>query len=125
MLRIIGRFLKVTGTFLLLPLVALCLATGLVPPFLDRIYYEGPLSSHYNGERFFNPDGGEDFTVPKGRSRGGVLARWFLGAGERPEWPEHVAVKPAKPSMNVETGEVKGAMVDRKSCGEGKRVKVS
>src|SRR3546814_11394244 len=86
MLRIIGRFLKVTGTFLLFTVVALCLATVLVPPFLDRIYYEGPLSSHYNGERFFNPDGGEDFTVPKGRSRGGVLARWFLGADERPDW---------------------------------------
>ncbi|HEY9578821.1 MAG TPA: MBL fold metallo-hydrolase [Rhizorhapis sp.] len=111
MLRIIGRFLKVTGTFLLFTVVALCLATVLVPPFLDRIYYEGPLSSHYNGERFFNPDGGEDFTVPKGRSRGGVLARWFLGADERPEWPENVAVQPSKPQMNVQSGEMKAVWV--------------
>src|SRR3546814_4256836 len=61
--------------------------------------------------RFFNPDGGEDFTVPKGRSRGGVLARWFLGADERPEWPESVAVQPSKPQMNVQSGEMKAVWV--------------
>src|SRR3546814_13770765 len=61
--------------------------------------------------RFFNPDGGEDFTVPKGRSRGGVLARWFLGADERPEWPENVAVQPSKPQMNVQSGEMKAVWV--------------
>src|SRR3546814_7936013 len=61
--------------------------------------------------RFFNPDGGEDFTVPKGRSRVGVLARWFLGADERPEWPENVAVQPSKPQMNVQSGEMKAVWV--------------
>src|SRR3546814_9496688 len=45
------------------------------------------------------------FRSPKGRSRGGVLARWFLGADERPEWPENVAVKPSKPQMNVRSEE--------------------
>ena len=28
----------------------------LVPPFLDRIYYRGPASGHFDGARFFNPD---------------------------------------------------------------------
>lgn len=37
-------------------LVAALLAPETVPPFLDRIYYRGPKSDHFDGQRFFNPD---------------------------------------------------------------------
>jgi hypothetical protein len=47
--------LKRIGTALLFIAVAICLAPTLIPPFLDRIYYEGPPSDHFDGERFFNP----------------------------------------------------------------------
>jgi hypothetical protein len=48
-------WLRRLGTLLLFLLVALCFAPSLIPPFLDRIYYDGPRSGHYDGERFFNP----------------------------------------------------------------------
>src|SRR5579864_8127381 len=44
---------------LLFALVLALLAPLVVPPFLDRVYYRGPVSNHFNGERFFNPDGGD------------------------------------------------------------------
>ena len=50
------RILKWLGTALLFLVIALCLAPSVVPPFLDRIYYRGPVSDHFDGERFFNPD---------------------------------------------------------------------
>ena len=49
-------FLRRLGAFLLFLLVALCFAPTLVPPFLDRIYYQGPVSDHFDGRHFFNPD---------------------------------------------------------------------
>ena len=43
-------------------------------------YYHGPLSDHFDGERFFDPEG-----VPP-RSRWDLL-RWRFGRGERAKWP--------------------------------------
>ena len=58
------------GRWLLFAVVAICLALTIVPHFLDRIYYRGPVSSHFDGQRFFNPDGDEDtIRVPAGGSR--------------------------------------------------------
>ena len=37
------------------PLLARTLAEA-IPPFLDRIYYRGPASDHYDGKHFFNPE---------------------------------------------------------------------
>jgi hypothetical protein len=51
------RIARGAGIALLFLIVALCLAITIVPPFLDRIYYRGPAGSHYDGARFFNPDG--------------------------------------------------------------------
>ena len=95
MARAIGRVLR----FLL---VALILAVVLVPPFLDRIYYEGPRSAHFDGERFFNPDGEDTAAPPTGGSRAGFFARFLTGSDGRPPWPETVAVTPAKPPARVE-----------------------
>ena len=64
--------MKAVGVALLFLLIAACLATVIVPPFLDRIYYEGPASRHYDGARFFNPDGAIDMPAPPGTSRQGL-----------------------------------------------------
>jgi len=95
------------GTIVLWAIVALLLAVMIVPRFLDRIYYEGPTSAHFDGAHFFNPDDGEgewegDPTRnarDRGARRGspGFLLRWITSADERPAWPERVAVAQAKP----------------------------
>lgn len=89
-----ARWLGATVLFLI---VALCLAITIVPPFLDRIYYQGPESSHFDGAHFFNPDGEITFSAPPGGNRRGFIARWILGQDDRPEWPDAVAVHPGRP----------------------------
>jgi L-ascorbate metabolism protein UlaG (beta-lactamase superfamily) len=85
------------GTILLFLAVALCFAPTVVPPFLDRIYYQGPRSSHFDGERFFNPDG----PAPLSRGRRSFFSRW-AGSPERARWPDHVPVRPTVPPARVE-----------------------
>lgn len=96
--------LKRLGAVFLFFLVALAFAPYVVPPFLDRIYYEGPKSAHFDGARFFNPDGDEDTHVPtRGRGgRAGFIARYLLGRDERPPWPAAVQVTPGKPPARVD-----------------------
>ena len=53
------------------------------PPFLDRIYYRGPESGHFDGERFFNPDGEIVFQATQS-GRAGFFWRWITGADDRP-----------------------------------------
>ena len=95
--------LKIAGGVLLFLIVAVCLAIAIVPRFLDRIYYEGPASDHFDGERFFNPDGDADtFRMPQGRGgRAGFFWRYLTGNDGRPQWPETVAVTPGKPEPRV------------------------
>lgn len=83
--------LKRIGTVLLFAVIALCLAVSLAPPFLDRIYYEGPRSDHFDGERFFNP--GFPPYGAGGPQR--FLNRWLRG--ERAGWPASVPVTPGYP----------------------------
>ncbi len=45
---------------LALILIVLGLTATIVPHYLDRLYYEGPESGHYDGARFFHPDGDAD-----------------------------------------------------------------
>jgi L-ascorbate metabolism protein UlaG (beta-lactamase superfamily) len=82
--------LKRVGTAILFVVIALCFAPTLVPPFLDRIYYEGPRSDHFDGERFFNPG----FPAYSG-SPSGFLGR-FLSGG-RARWPSEIPVTPGYP----------------------------
>lgn len=98
MSRIIGKIARGAGVTLLFLVVVLCLAITIVPPFLDRIYYEGPVSHHYDGARFFNPDGEIRFSGPPGSNRRGFILRWLLGRDDRSAWPESIAVKPARPA---------------------------
>ena len=93
---------KRIGTGILFLVVALSLAPFLVPPFLDRIYYEGPPSDHYDGERFFNPGFPPEARRPPSR----FFSRWTRG-GERVEWPNRVPVRPTVPPRRVEGEEMR------------------
>jgi len=88
---------------LLFAVVAVCLAITIVPRFLDRVYYRGPVSGHFDGARFFNPDGEDTIAPPDGRSRsrGGFLWRYLTRRDGRPDWPEQVAVTPSAPPGRV------------------------
>lgn len=88
------KSLRVLGWSIAWLIIVLGLALTIVPPMLDRIYYDGPVSGHYDGERFFNPGGDDTFRMPAGRSRGSFLLRWLTGSDDRPAWPDRVAVTP-------------------------------
>jgi L-ascorbate metabolism protein UlaG (beta-lactamase superfamily) len=90
-------WLRRIGTALLFLVIALCLAPSVVTPFLDRIYYRGPPSGHFDGERFFNRGAAQP------ASHGGparFFNRWVKG-DERAAWPKHVPVTPTKPPARV------------------------
>jgi L-ascorbate metabolism protein UlaG (beta-lactamase superfamily) len=92
--------LKWLGTLLLFVLVALSFAPTLVPPFLDRIYYRGPASDHYDGHRFFNPGANDPPRLDPSR----FLNRW--AKGERAAWPDAVAVRQTVPPRRVAGNEM-------------------
>ncbi len=99
----LGRVLRIAGSALLFTAVASCLAISVVPAFLDRIYYRGPATGHYDGQHFANPDGDSDTaSPPTGGSRGGFLLRFLTGSDGRPAWPDHVAIHPVTPPARVE-----------------------
>ena len=60
---------------------------------LGNRYYSGPVSDHFDGTRFFNPDGD-----PPRPFRD--LLRWQL-SGERATWPDAVPVAQARPEPDV------------------------
>jgi L-ascorbate metabolism protein UlaG (beta-lactamase superfamily) len=96
-------WLRRLGTFLLFVAIGLCFAPSLIPPFLDRIYYEGPRSGHFDGERFFNPTPAPASTAHGGPAR---FMNRFIGSNERARWPEHVKVIPTVPPRRVEGREM-------------------
>ncbi len=87
--------LRWLGTALLFALVALCFAPTLIPPFLDRIYYEGPVSDHFDGSHFFNPEARNPGRLDPQR----FPNRWT--SDQRAVWPEHVPVRPTVPPARV------------------------
>jgi L-ascorbate metabolism protein UlaG (beta-lactamase superfamily) len=95
------RAIDYVGQGLLWLAVVLCLAVVIVPKFLDRIYYRGPVSGHFDGARFFNPDGEDTAAPPGGGSRSNFMFRYLTGSDERPPWPDKVKVVPAKPEAHV------------------------
>lgn len=99
MLKLFG----ILATILFFVVVALGLAITIVPQFLDRIYYRGPKSGHFDGQRFFNPDGDADTTtpIPHG-NRTRFIWNQLTGRDGRPAWPKAVAVTPSKPPARVD-----------------------
>ncbi len=96
-MRIVRTLSRWLGTALLFLLVALCFAPTVVPPFLDRIYYRGPASGHFDGARFFNPD-----SEPQRLGRSGGFMNRFARSNERAVWPEQVSVRPTVPPRRVD-----------------------
>ncbi|RZL72674.1 MAG: Zn-dependent hydrolase, partial [Sphingomonas sp.] len=100
------RLLKIVGGAILLLVVIGALIVTIVPQFLDRIYYRGSTSSHFDGARFFNPDGDADTKQiqPKGSGGGRASFFWkyFTGSDGRPAWPTSVAVNRVAPPAQVE-----------------------
>lgn len=89
---------------LLFIVVAVGLAITIVPHFLDRVYYRGPRTGHFDGQRFHNPDGDDDDTrdLPGGGSRATFIWNQMTGRDGRPAWPGSVAVTPGHPPARVE-----------------------
>ncbi|WP_156680528.1 MBL fold metallo-hydrolase [Sphingomonas profundi] len=88
--------LRRLGAILYWLLIGVLLVPVVAPPFLDRIYYRGPVSDHFDGTRFFNPDGEAGWNgggLPIGR-----MLRFMTGAGRTP-WPASVAVRQMKPEQ--------------------------
>jgi L-ascorbate metabolism protein UlaG (beta-lactamase superfamily) len=93
------KMLRWTGTAFLFLVIALCLAPSVVPPFLDRLYYSGPASGHYDGERFFNPG-----PAPQAGARGSparYFSRWIGSGDRRAQWPGQVPITPTVPPRRV------------------------
>lgn len=100
------RLFKFLGAALLWLVVIVALLPILIPPFLDRNYYDGPLSAHYDGEHFFNPDEDQgewmgDPTRVDSPRRGNFLLRFITG-DDRPPWPSHVEARQSVPERRVE-----------------------
>lgn len=87
------------GRILLFLLVAALLAPSVLPPFLDRVYYRGSKSDHFDGQRFFNPDGGDSFAGGHNLPRTAI--DFYLGRG-RVAWPDVVPVTPTRPVPRVD-----------------------
>jgi len=97
---------KALGTLLLFLVVALCLALTIVPVFLDNRYYDGPRTSHFDGQRFLNPDGANGYFPPSNAIRADFLSR-LIGGGDLPWWPEHLDIAPARPAAHAKPGEMR------------------
>jgi len=102
----VTRLLKIVGGAILLLVVIGALIVTIVPQFLDRIYYRGATSSHFDGARFFNPDGDADTQQIQPKGSGGGRASFFwkylTGSDGRPAWPKSVAVNRVAPPARVE-----------------------
>ncbi len=81
-------------------LLALLWAPPALPGFLDSIYYHGPVSGHFDGARFYNPDG-EYGTGGSKRPSLGRFARFMTGR-EQTAWPENVPVTPTRPLTRID-----------------------
>ncbi|WP_066800324.1 MBL fold metallo-hydrolase [Sphingomonas soli] len=96
------RVIRAGLAILLWTMVAACLTITAVPHFLDRVYYRGPVTGHFDGARFFNPDG-EEIRLPTG-GPAGFIARQIFGDPDKPVWPDAVVVQRSRPPARVSDG---------------------
>jgi len=98
----IGRVSGWAAAILLWLVIIVSLAIAVVPQFLDAVYYRGVVSGHFDGQRFFNPDG-DPLVTPRadGRARAQFITRFLTGRSVGPAWPDHVAVRPIDPPRRV------------------------
>lgn len=93
----IGR----VGVGLAVLVVLIGLAVWLAPRFLDRIYYRGPVSDHFDGQHFFNPDDKPSANQRSTRVTPLRFLRFAFGM-DRAAWPKNVPVKQTVPPARVE-----------------------
>ncbi|MEI9926860.1 MAG: MBL fold metallo-hydrolase [Sphingomonas sp.] len=74
-----------------------------VPYFLDRIYYRGPPSAHFDGQRFFNPDGDDDrLHLTEHTSRAALIWHQNLRRSRAGRsGPDRAIVHPSRPAARV------------------------
>jgi len=103
------RISEIVGRAALVLAVAACWVPISYTGFFDDIYYRGPQSAHFNGERFFNPDG--EFGTGGTRKAGpGRFLRFAMGSDRTP-WPASVPVTPAHPAQRVHGTTLKATWV--------------
>lgn len=73
-----------------------------LPGFLDRVYYQGPVSDHFDGERFYNLDQPEISQSKRGISLTRFIS--FSREQKREPWPAAIAVQPTRPPARVNQG---------------------
>jgi len=93
------RGLRWLGAGLLWLVVGLAALATVIPAFLDRIYYRGPATAHFDGRHFFNADTDHSLLPTLGRMPRGFPIRFFLPDAGRAPWPDQVAVPPAHPAV--------------------------
>jgi L-ascorbate metabolism protein UlaG (beta-lactamase superfamily) len=82
----------------MLLVIVIALAATIVPRFLDRLYYRGPATDHFDGARFANPDGDDDTARAPGGSRLSFFWNAMTGRDGRPAWPDAVPIRAATPA---------------------------
>src|SRR3546814_20410812 len=90
---------RLAGALTALLVILLWLPPAL-PGFLDRIYYRGPVSDHFDGERFFNPEGEFGTGGSQRRPSPGRFLKYAMD-GKRAVWPDHVPVAPPVPVPRI------------------------
>jgi L-ascorbate metabolism protein UlaG (beta-lactamase superfamily) len=96
----LSRLMPLTRRRLLTSLAGLAVTAGLSTVWISRMSnYDGPVSDHFDGKTFFDPDG-----VPPKKL--GEVLRWQFGSGRKREaWPEWVENEHADtPPPTVTTG---------------------
>ena len=89
-------------TTLVAALALIAGACSAQPEHRDR-FYTGPRSDHFDGRRFFNPDGEQGTGGQSKQGTAGLLERAF-GRGTDTGWPASVPVTPSVPPARVEGG---------------------
>ena len=97
MLTWIGRI----GVGFAVLVVIVLLAMWIAPRFLDRIYYRGPVSDHFDGEHFFNPDDKLSAATRNSGISPFRFLRFALGMDRAP-WPKSVPVVQTVPPARVD-----------------------
>jgi len=94
--QVMKRIWSIAWRLMLGALILLFLVPTVVPPFLDHVYYRGPISNHFDGQRFFNPDGEQGTGGAQKRSLAGIWLRLQRLDAKAP-WPKHLAVPVGRP----------------------------
>lgn len=88
-----------TALFLSLTALAACSSHGDTPA--SRIYYSGPASPHFDGQKFFNPEGEEGSGGAQRDGKKQFLSIAF-GKSRHRNWPSSVPVTPTVPAARVD-----------------------